>query len=107
MECTEFEKIIPDFIKRKMNYVTLKAFAEHVENCPRCKEELTIQFLIDEGLVRLEEGNAFDLNRELRMRMAEAKKKIRRHDRVISAGVVAQYGAMIGIAVGICYIIFG
>ena len=107
MECIEFEKRIPDFIKRKLDYVTLKAFAEHVEKCPKCKEELTIQFLIDEGLVRLEEGNAFDLNYELRVRMAEARKKIRRHDRVISAGVVAQYAVMLGIAAGICYIIFG
>ena len=107
MECAEFEKRIPDFIKRELDYVTLKAFAGHVEHCPRCKEELTIQFLIDEGLVRLEEGNAFDLNHELRVRIAESRKKIRRHDRVISAGVAAEYLIMLGIAAGICYIIFG
>ena len=107
MECKEFEKKISDFIKRKMDYVTLKSFAEHVEKCPKCKEELTIQFLIDEGLVRLEEGSAFDLNHELRVRMAEAKKKIHRHDRVISAGVVFEYAVMLGIAVVICLIIFG
>ena len=61
MECKEFEKRIPDFIKKKLDYITLKSFAEHVESCSKCREELTIQFLIDEGLIRLEEGNAFDL----------------------------------------------
>ena len=105
MECKEFEKRIPDFIKRRMNYVTLKAFAEHVEECPKCEEELTIQFLIDEGLVRLEEGSAFDLKHELRIRMAEAEKKIRRHDFMISVGTVFEYIIMIGIAAVIINII--
>lgn len=107
MECKEFEKRILDFIKRKMDYITLKSFAEHMEKCPKCKDELTIQFLIEEGLVRLEEGSAFDLNRELRIRMMEAKRKIHRHDRAISFGVVLEYAVMLGVAAAVCIIIFG
>ena len=107
MECKEAEKQIPDFIGKNMDYLALKDFAEHVENCPKCKEELTIQFLIDEGLVRLEEGSAFDLNRELRIRIMEAKRKIHRHDRAISFGVVLEYAVMLGVAAAVCIIIFG
>lgn len=106
MECKEVEKQIPDFIGKKMDYVALKEFAEHVENCPKCKEELTIQFLIDEGLVRLEEGSAFDLNHELWVRMNEAGKKIRRNDLVINVGTVFEYIVMAAIAAVVISIIF-
>ena len=106
MECKEFEKRIPDFIKKKLDYITLKSFAEHVESCSKCREELTIQFLIDEGLIRLEEGNAFDLNHELRLRMQEAEKKIQRNDRVIRGGIILEYIAMAVIAAVVFAIIF-
>ena len=106
MECKEFEKRIPDFIKRKLDYVALKAFAEHVDSCSKCKEELTIQFLIDEGLIRLEEGSAFDLTHELKIRLNEAEKKIQRNDRVIKGGVVLEYIAMAVIAAVVLAIIF-
>ena len=106
MECKDVEKQVPDFIGKKMDYVALKDFAEHVENCPKCKEELTIQFLIEEGLVRLEEGSAFDLNHELWARMNEAEKKIHRNDRVIIVGVVFEYIAMAAIAAVVISIIF-
>ncbi len=105
MECKEFEKRIPDFIKKRLDYVTLKSFAEHVEVCPKCREELTIQFLIDEGLARLEEGSAFDLSNELRKRINEAEKKIQRNDRVIKGGVLLEYVAMAVIAAVIFTII--
>ena len=106
MDCREFEKWIPDFIGRKMDYLTLKAFRKHMRECKNCKEELTIKFLIDEGLVRLEEGNTFDLNLELRKRIYEAEKKIRRHDRYIRVGAVFEYIVMIGIVGVVAGIIF-
>ncbi len=106
MECKEFEKQIPDFIAKKLDYVALKAFAEHVENCPKCEEELTIRFLIEEGLVRLEEGSAFDLKYELWTRKNEAEKKIRRNDRVIAIGTVFEYIAMAAVAAVVMSIIF-
>ena len=105
MECKDFEKQIPDFIAKKLDYVALKAFAEHMERCPKCEEELTIQFLIDEGLVRLEEGSAFDLKHELWARMNEAEKKIRRNDRVVTIGVVFEYLVMAAIAAVVISII--
>ncbi len=97
MECKEFEKRIPDFIGRRLDYVGLKNFMSHMDSCSQCKEELTIQFLMEEGLVRLEEGSAFDLKYELRVRMEEAIKKIGRHDRYVRVGTVFEYIIMLGI----------
>lgn len=55
----------------------LRDFIEHIESCDACKEELTIEFLVDEGVKRLETGNVFDLNKELNLRVEEANKDLR------------------------------
>ena len=49
MNCKEFEKNIPDFIAGKLDFQTLQEFGEHMRECPGCKEELVIQFLVTEG----------------------------------------------------------
>ena len=75
MNCKEFEKNIPEFIAGKLDFLTLQEFGEHMQECPGCKEELVIQFLVTEGMQRLEDGDAFDLQRELEIRLTEAKRK--------------------------------
>ena len=77
MNCKEFEKNIPDFIAGKLDFQTLQEFGEHMRECPGCKEELVIQFLVTEGMQRLEDGDAFDLQRELEIRLTEAKRKVK------------------------------
>ncbi len=86
MTCKEFEKQIPVFLKRELDFFTLKQFVEHLESCPECHEELVIQFLITEGMQRLEEGDAFDLQSELSDRLAEARSRIRFHSLFLYVG---------------------
>lgn len=86
MDCKEFEKRIPEFIARKMDYPTLKNFNAHMGKCADCKEELEIQFLVTEGMQRLEDGNAFDLQSELGERMAETEHKIKFHNGFLYLG---------------------
>ncbi len=66
MDCKEFEKKIPAFVANALDYRELKQFLAHVERCAEC-------------MARLEEGSAFDLQKELRRRMQEAEKHIRLH----------------------------
>lgn len=87
MDCKEFLKLIPDFLNRDLEYRTLKHFLKHALHCSECFEELNIQFLITEGMNRLEEGDAFDLNKELSKRLVEAKGKIRRNDNFLKVGM--------------------
>lgn len=72
MTCKEAEKMIPLFLEDDLDTDDLREFMEHMEKCEECKEELTIQFLVLEGMARLEVGNVFDLQNELRFRMEEA-----------------------------------
>lgn len=72
MKCKEAEKLIPLFLDDELENDDLREFMDHIEKCEECKEELTIQFLVLEGVARLETGNVFDLQKELKMRMEDA-----------------------------------
>lgn len=97
MDCKEFERLIPDYIEKKLDYLSLKRFSEHMERCPDCKEELVIQFLVTKGIERLEDGNVFDLQGELNQRLEEARRKIRLYGRFSRIGLFLEV-----IAVGVC-----
>lgn len=79
MNCKEAEKKIPTFLQDDLDGIKLEEFVEHVESCPECKEELSIQFLVTEGLERLEGGNNFNLQEELLMKLEGAEHRINVH----------------------------
>ncbi len=106
MDCKECERLIPEFIEGKMEYFALKHFCDHIRSCNECKEELTIQFLVTEGMARLEDGDAFDLNRELDKRLEEAKRKIRRSDKVLNFGALLELISMAAILCFVLWIVF-
>lgn len=86
MDCKEFEKLIPDFIANKLDFLTMEKFTKHMEECPGCSEELEIQFLVAEGMQRLEEGDAFDLQNELDRQLDEARRKVGFHTSFLQFG---------------------
>ena len=77
MDCREFNKKIPDFLEDELRGRTLKSFMGHISECKDCKEELSIQFLIREAMISLEDGDAFDLQHELDRRLEEARRRTR------------------------------
>lgn len=104
MECKEFERLIPGFISRKLDYPTLKRFYVHRDRCAECREELAIQFLVTEGMHRLEDGSAFDLQFELEQRLEETKRKISFHSAFLYLGIAMEVVAsclLIGVFVWI------
>ena len=105
MDCKEFEKLIPDYLAKKLDYPTLKRFYQHMENCRNCREELDIQFLVSEGMHRLEEGNAFDLQTELEQRLEETKKSMRIHSVFLHLGIVMEIVALGMIAAIVVWIL--
>lgn len=105
MDCKEFERLIPAFIFQKMDYQMMMKFNEHMEHCENCKEELVIQFLVTEGLQRLEEGDAFDLQSELDHRLNEAKRKVRFHNTFIRLGELLEIVFVVLLAGAVIWII--
>lgn len=102
MDCKEFERLIPGFVEDQLAYSSMKRFCGHLEQCADCREELIIQFLVTEGVQRLEDGEAFDLQKELDRKLNRMKKKIRVHGNMIKLGVAMEIAAvciLAGIAV--------
>jgi len=97
MTCKEFEKIIPDYMQKKLDFIVEKQFVEHLHACPTCKEELNIQFLVEEGLVRLEDGRAFDLQKEIKGLLKESDRKIRVHEKAIKIGRIMEIIIMVAV----------
>lgn len=79
MECKEFEKLIPEFLDNKLGFDTLEAFYKHREECNDCKDELEIRYLVAMGISRLEAGDTFDLQKELKSFLEQIDKRIRKH----------------------------
>ena len=77
LQCKQAEKMIPLFIRDDMDRRERRAFLNHVDHCASCLEELSIQFLVVVGMQRLENGDTFDLNRELRSRLDMEKRHVR------------------------------
>lgn len=80
MDCKQAEKLIAPFLEETLDNKTLKEFLEHVEECPECREELNIQYLVMAGMSLLEEGVSFDLQKEMTQMLNEMHKKAYRRD---------------------------
>ena len=52
MDCKQVTRFIPAFIEEDMAVRDLEPFLVHIDQCPECREELTIQILVAEGLTR-------------------------------------------------------
>ena len=61
MDCKEFNSLIQDFLNDRLSEMKLSEFLSHIEECEDCRDELRIQYLIYEGLARLEEGEGIKL----------------------------------------------
>ena len=81
-----------------MDNRTAIRFLKHVKECASCKEELSIQFLVSVGLERLEDGEAFNLNKELTNRLENAHRQVKMRRR-IQAGLYVYETAAIFAAI--------
>ncbi len=106
-ECRRFEKAIPSLLDGTADFQTLKQLRKHYEQCPDCREELSIQFLVTEGMNRLEEGSTFDLQGELQKRLFETDKKIRFHSAFLRGGMVMELLFMAAVAGFVAWIVLG
>lgn len=65
MDCKETQRNIHLFLKDELDERTAQDFAEHMKSCKECMEELTIEYLLFEGISRLENAEDIDVQGEL------------------------------------------
>ena len=105
MECKDAEKNIPYFLQDEMDGSILKEFVEHVDACPECREELSIQFLVAEGLERLEKGNNFNLQEELLMKLEDAEHHINVNRILWRVLICLEVAVALAIVISLCVVL--
>lgn len=65
MDCKEAQRCIRLFFEDELSEDTAQKFVEHVYSCKECMEELTIEYLLLEGINRLENADDIDVKSEL------------------------------------------
>lgn len=99
MNCKESEKLIGQFIRNELEDNELEFFVLHTKSCKFCMEELSIQYLVEEGMNRLEDGGAFDLKGELDTKLAQSLAKVRFHKRMQKLYFMAEILSIIVVAI--------
>ena len=79
MNCKDAEQNISSFLNRTLSGDELREFLRHIEGCPDCMEELGTAYLMDVALDRIEEGESFNLNSELKLRIRSANRALQGH----------------------------
>lgn len=88
MNCIECKKLIKDFINDSLDNKTTLEFVEHVKSCPECMEELSIDFLVSEGLKRLDNVTSFNLQEELEEKIESSTSKAKFQIQFVVVAVV-------------------
>ncbi len=101
MDCKDFQKLIPGFLGDELDNYYLESFLGHIDSCKNCKEELTIQFLIDTGIQRLEDGSTFNLASELQSTINDAWLRLRMRKRLLKTAYFLQAMVVIEIFLAI------
>lgn len=50
MDCKQIQKIIPDYVVNQLSLRDEEIFVTHVTECPECREELEIYYIVEYGL---------------------------------------------------------
>ena len=104
MDCKEVEKKIPSFLQEELGGSSLEEFMKHIEHCPECEEELTIQLLVTEGLERLEKGGNFNLQDELLLKLEGAEHCIRVHKSLLYILYCLEAAVAAAIIIALCIV---
>ena len=90
-EHSDFIRCIPDFFDDRLTLSELEDFLSHYDTCDACRDEVTIQFLIREGLSRLESGRPFHLQRELDEFVGQERRHLLHRRRLSRAAFTTEF----------------
>lgn len=74
MNCRDYRALMQPFLADELEEKKTKQLLTHLNDCQECKEEIKIQYLVKEGMERLETGRSFDFQKEFNEKMNHAIK---------------------------------
>lgn len=108
MTCLETQGLITPFINDALDYDKLEEFLDHIENCPDCKEELEVYYILLTGMKQLDEDKNLSSNFHLafinKLRKSEEKIVKRKlyyfRKRVLLITIICLVGILSGVGIG-------
>lgn len=79
INCKVIEKKIPAYLSGNLSVKETKAFIKHVQECKDCKDELTIQYMVSEGLSKAESDNEYNLLKGLEQKLSGSRQMIKKY----------------------------
>ena len=81
VDCRETQGLLVPFIKSKLTMEQAKAFFQHIDNCPDCKEELEVYYMMIVGMKELDEDNpkSLDLHSQFEELLDHSRTEINKH----------------------------
>ncbi len=80
MDCINYRMNMLPYLKHELSIRKTRKLLSHVESCAECKEELKVQFLVMEGMKRLEYGKTFHLEEDFEESLKASVKEYKRRD---------------------------
>lgn len=106
LDCKQFSAEIPDFLEDALDDARLSAFLEHLDTCEDCREELTIQYLVYEGLDRVESGETFNVQRDLGAFVEVQRRRLLRREHLAHAAAAAEILTLAAFVVVMSLVLF-
>ena len=97
LDCRDYTQKIVPFLQDELDPVAVHKLLKHVKQCSECREELKIQYMVREGLNRLEKGKNFDFRKDFETKMQKAEKNNTLICRAQKAAYFAEAAGLIGV----------
>lgn len=81
VNCRETQRLIVPFIKSELTMEQAKFFFQHIDNCPDCKEELEVYYMMMVGMKELDEDSpqSLDLHSQFEELLDRSRTEINKH----------------------------
>ncbi len=92
MDCINYRMNMLPYLKHELSIKKTRKLLSHVESCAECKEELKVQFLVMEGMKRLEYGKTFHLEEDFEKSLKASAREYKRRDTLQKLLLLVFYG---------------
>jgi len=69
ISCDQAQLLIQPFLEDNLEFGQLSRFMRHLRKCDECRDEYENRFLVYEGMKRIESGENFNFEREVREKL--------------------------------------
>lgn len=80
MDCIDYRMHMLPYLKHELSVKKTRRLLSHVAECTECKEELKVQYLVMEGMKRLEYGGTFNLEKDFEKSLMVSAREYNKRD---------------------------